>query len=114
MGITTDKFFENIYSAVFSPKAFFEREDENISVRVAAGTVVLVSLIYQFASGIFNASILKVTFIFTLTMNVLCSLIMWFFTARTCDAVYEKQPFWVHQSTPSFRLEERKMRVCLV
>ena len=81
MGITTDNFFEKIYSVIFSPKAFFEKENENISLRVAAGTVVIVTLLYQFALGIFDGSILNVTFIFTLTMNVLSALVMWFFTA---------------------------------
>ena len=40
MGITVNDFFENIYSVIFSPKAFFEREDITISIRLALVTVI--------------------------------------------------------------------------
>ena len=45
MGITVNDFFENIYSVIFSPKAFFEREDITISIRLALVTVIFISLI---------------------------------------------------------------------
>ena len=69
MGITTNDFFENIYSALFSPKAFFERQDANISVRVAFATIVFISIIYKTAEGIFNKSILNVSFLGSLLFN---------------------------------------------
>ncbi len=81
MGITTDNFFENIYSVIFSPKEFFERKDIEISVREAIGVVVLVSTVYKLSLGIANKSIIEPFFIFSLIFGVLGSVIMWFLTA---------------------------------
>lgn len=81
MGITTEKYFENIYSVIFSPKAFFEREDLTISTRLAAATVALVATIAKLTSAIFDGSILNPSFILGLIFSILGSLFLWFITA---------------------------------
>lgn len=80
MGITFDDFFENIYSVIFSPKAFFERKDTIISVRLAFGNIIFVSLLFQLTSGILNGTVLKFSFIFTLILNILMTIFLWFLT----------------------------------
>lgn len=81
MGITTDNFFENIYSAIFSPKAFFEREDLTISIRVAIATIILVTTVYKTASGIFDGTITNITFFFSIIWSIISTIFMWFATA---------------------------------
>lgn len=81
MGITIDKYFENIYSVIFSPKAFFEREDLTISTRLATGTIILITTIVKLTNGVFDGSILEPTFIFGLFFTILGSLFLWFFTS---------------------------------
>lgn len=81
MGITTDKYFENIYSVIFSPKAFFEQEDLAVSTRLAAATIVLITTIAKLSSAIFDGSILQPAFILGLIFAILGSLFIWFFTA---------------------------------
>ena len=81
MGITVNDFFENIYSVIFSPKAFFERDDLKISVRLALGTVVFIAILTKLSYGIFDNSILKITFIFSLIWHVLMTVLVWFLTA---------------------------------
>lgn len=81
MGITTNDFFENIYSVIFSPKAFFEREDLTISIRLAFATVVFISLIYNVTKGIFDSSIVNTSFIFLLVWKIIFAVITWFLTA---------------------------------
>ena len=81
MGITTDNFFENIYSVIFSPKAFFEREDMTISIRLAIATLVLITVISKLASGIFDSSISNVMFIFSIIGSIISTIFLWFITA---------------------------------
>ncbi len=81
MGITTDNFFENIYSVIFSPKAFFEREDITISVRLALLTVVFITIIYEVTKSIFDSSILNAAYIFLLLWKIVIAVVLWFLTA---------------------------------
>ena len=80
MGITTDNFFENIYSVIFSPKAFFEREDLTVSVRLALATLIL-AVISKIASGIFDGSIYNIMFIFSIIWSIISTIFLWFITA---------------------------------
>lgn len=81
MGITTDQFFENIYSIIFSPKAFFENKEIKISLRVALGNVVFVAFISKLAMGVFDGSILSVRFVPSFIWTVLSIVVVWFLTA---------------------------------
>ncbi len=81
MGITVNDFFENIYSVIFSPKAFFEREDITVSIRLAVVTVVFIALINKLTLGIFDGSILSVMFILSLLGSIISTVFIWFLTA---------------------------------
>ncbi|HIS88769.1 TPA: YIP1 family protein [Candidatus Avigastranaerophilus faecigallinarum] len=81
MGITVNDFFENIYSVIFSPKAFFEREDITISVRLALVTVIFIALINKITLGIFDGSILNMMFILSLLGSIISTVFLWFLTA---------------------------------
>ncbi len=81
MGITVNDFFENIYSVIFSPKAFFEREDITISIRLALVTVVFIALINKITLGIFDGSILNLMFILSLLGSIISTVFLWFLTA---------------------------------
>ena len=81
MGITTNDFFENIYSVIFSPKAFFEREEMKISVRIGLATVIFVSLIYNLTKAVFDTSIISKAFFFLLIWKIIFAVIAWFLTA---------------------------------
>ncbi len=81
MGITTEEFFENIYSVIFSPKSFFERNDMKMSVRLALATIIFVAFISKLASGIIDNSIREPIFILFLIWNILKTTIFWFLTA---------------------------------
>ena len=81
MGITTDEFFENIYSVIFSPKSFFERTDLKISIRLALATIIFIAFIGKVLSGISNGSIFNITFIFSLIWHIIATIILWFLTA---------------------------------
>ena len=81
MGITVNDFFENIYSVIFSPKAFFEREDITISIRLALVTVIFISLINKITLGIFDGSILNAMFILSLLGSIISTVFLWFLTA---------------------------------
>ena len=81
MGITVNDFFENIYSVIFSPKAFFEREDVTVSIRLAVVTVVFIALINKLTLGIFDGSILSLMFIFSLFYSIISTVFIWFLTA---------------------------------
>ena len=81
MGITVNDFFENIYSVIFSPKAFFEREDITISIRLALVTVVFIALINRITLGIFDGSILNLMFILSLLGSITSTVLLWFLTA---------------------------------
>lgn len=80
MGITTDKYFENLYSVIFSPKAFFEREDLTVSIRLAVTTVVLIASIFRIASSIFDGSIYNPFFLISLFFTIISALLIWFLT----------------------------------
>ena len=81
MGITLDKYFENIYSVIFSPKAFFEREDLTISTRLAVTTVTLVAAISKISISIFDGSITNPLFNLTLIYSIVTAIFLWFVTA---------------------------------
>ncbi len=81
MGITTDEFFENIYKVIFNPKEFFEQKDMTVSVRLALATIILIAVINKFSFGIFDGSVLKISFIFSLIWGVISVVILWFLTA---------------------------------
>ncbi len=81
MGITTNNFFENIYSVIFSPKSFFEREDITISIRLALATIIFISVINKLVAGIFDKSILNLMFIPSLIWHVILTIILWLLTA---------------------------------
>lgn len=81
MGITVNDFFENIYSVIFSPKAFFEREDITISIRLALVTVIFIALINKITLGIFDGSILNLMFILSLLGSIISTVLLWFLTA---------------------------------
>ena len=80
MGITTNDFFENIYSVIFSPKAFFEREDMQISSRLAVSTVIFIAVITKLAIGIFNGEIHNLLFLLSVFGTIISTLIIWFLT----------------------------------
>lgn len=81
MGITVNDYFENIYSVIFSPKAFFEREDMQISVRLAFVTVVFISLINRTAISIADGSINNLKFYASTLFFTIGTLILWLITA---------------------------------
>lgn len=81
MGITTDEFFENIYKVIFNPKEFFGQKDMTVSVRLALATIILIAVINKFSFGIFDGSVLKISFIFSLIWGVISVVILWFLTA---------------------------------
>ena len=81
MGITADEFFENIYSVIFSPKAFYENKDVKISVRVALGTIFFISILIKLTSSIFDGSIISMTFWSSLFFNIVATVVLWFLTA---------------------------------
>ena len=80
MGITTDKYFENLYSVIFSPKAFFEREDLTISIRLAVTTVILITVLSKIATSIFDGSITNMWFVPSLIWSIICAIFLWFIT----------------------------------
>lgn len=81
MGITINDFFENIYSVIFSPKAFFERENINISIRLAISTIIFIAFLNKLAVGIFNGSITNIMFIFAILGSIIATVVAWFITA---------------------------------
>lgn len=80
MGITTNNFFENIYSVIFSPKAFFERQDLQISIRLAIATIAFISAVNIILTAIASGAITSWLFIFTFIFKVITALICWFLT----------------------------------
>ena len=81
MGITTNEFFENIYSVIFSPKAFYENKDIKISIRVALGTILFISILIKLTSSIFDGSIITLTFWSSMFFHIIVTIFLWFFTA---------------------------------
>lgn len=80
MGITTENYFEYIYSVIFSPKSFFEDENIQTSARLAIGTVVLVTLFTQIGVAISNNTILETFFVLSLLWKVCFTVVCWFIT----------------------------------
>lgn len=81
MGITTDSFFEKIYNVIFEPKLFFKQDNTNISIRLACAVIAVIAAINKCSSGIFDGSILKVSFALSLFWTILGTILMWFLTA---------------------------------
>ncbi len=81
MGITANNFFENIYSVIFSPKAFFEREDIKISTRLSVGTIIFIAAVNKFASAVSDGSIYNFFFIFSFLWAIIVTTAIWFLTA---------------------------------
>ena len=81
MGITTNDFFENIYSVIFSPKAFFESKEIKISLRLAIATIVSVVTFSNITTSVFDGSVLTFSFVTSLIFNVVVSVVVWFLTA---------------------------------
>ncbi len=81
MGITTDQFFENIYSVIFSPKEFFKRDDITKSVRLSIATVAFIAVMTKTAFAAFEGGIQSWTFIFPLIWHVIVQITFWFLTA---------------------------------
>lgn len=81
MGITTNDFFENIYSVIFSPKAFFERQDLQISIRLAIATILFVSSVTIILGAVLSGDILSILFPFSFVFKLITALICWFLTA---------------------------------
>ncbi len=80
MGITTEEFFENIYSVIFSPKEFYNRTDLTKSVRLGAATVAFIAVIVKTAFEVFNNGIHSWTFILGLAGSIIVQIIAWFLT----------------------------------
>jgi hypothetical protein len=81
MGITTNDFFENIYSVIFSPKAFFERKDLTYSVRVALATVIFIAIVNKCTCSILNQETNYIWLIFSLIGSIIGAIVIWFLTA---------------------------------
>ena len=81
MGITADEFFENIYSVIFSPKAFYENKDVKFSLRVAFGTILFVTFINRIAQAVLDGSVAMITFISSLIWHLVLICVVWFLTS---------------------------------
>lgn len=81
MGITVNNFFENIYSVIFSPKAFFESKDIKISLRLAIATIISIVIFSKITSAVFDGSLMTFSFVTALIFNVVFSVIVWFLTS---------------------------------
>ena len=81
MGITTENFFENIYEVIFSPKKFFEKEDQKISIRLALCTIIFLTIFVQLSKGIINSEITNWFFIFNLIGSIISAILIWFLSA---------------------------------
>ncbi len=79
MGITTEEFFENIYSVIFSPKEFYDRQDLTKSTRLAVATIVCITIISKTAFEIFNNGINN-WFIYSLIWSIIVQIFIWFLT----------------------------------
>ena len=80
MGITINDFFENIYSAIFSPKDFFEN-NRQISIRVAIGTIALSYSVYKISEYIAGDKIIDYSFVFPFVFGFIKVVIFWFLTS---------------------------------
>ena len=81
MGITTENFFENIYQVIFTPKEFFEKEEQTISIRLALCTIIFITIFAQLSKAILNSEITNWFFIFSLIGNIIGVILIWFLSA---------------------------------
>lgn len=81
MGITADEFFEKIYRVIFTPKEFFEQKDMTVSVRLALSVIIMIALINKVSFGIFDGSIMRISFLFSLLWAIILTVSIWFFTS---------------------------------
>lgn len=81
MGITADDFFEKIYRVIFTPKEFFEQKDMTLSVRLALSVIIMIALINKVSFGIFDGSIMRISFLFSLLWSIILTVSIWFFTS---------------------------------
>lgn len=81
MGITTENFFENIYQVIFEPKTFFEKEDKNISIRLALGTIIFIAIFTNIAKAIIESNLTNWFFIFSLLGSIIGTVLIWFLSA---------------------------------
>ena len=80
MGITVEKYFENLYSVIFSPKAFFKREDLSISIRLAITTITLVTVFTKCTIATFEGTIGTGGFYAGIIGGILSTIFLWFIT----------------------------------
>ena len=80
MGITAEKYFENLYSVIFSPKAFFKREDLSISIRLAITTITLVTVFTKCTIATFEGTLGTGSFYASLISGILSTIFLWFIT----------------------------------
>ena len=78
MGITTENFFENIYQVIFTPKEFFEKEEQTISIRLALCTIISITIFTQISKAILNSELTNWFFIFSLIGSIIGSILIWF------------------------------------
>lgn len=78
MGITTEEFFQNIYNVLFSPKEFFEDENSNISIRLAVGLVIVMTVINKSADAIIDNTMSNWAYILSLIFGIIGSILFWF------------------------------------
>ncbi len=81
MGITSNDFFEYLYSVIFSPKAFFEKKDIQISIRLAIALIISIAAINSLSAGIINRTIYHWTFILSFIWQIIISIFWWFMSA---------------------------------
>lgn len=81
MGITTDDFFVKIYNVLFSPKEFFENKDQQISLRLAFGTLIAITIITQTCIAISNKEILSLSYALVLAFKLIGTIFFWFISA---------------------------------
>lgn len=81
MGITADEFFEKIYRVIFTPKEFFAQKDMTVSVRLALSVIIMIALINKVSFGIFDGSIMRISFLFSLLWSIILTVSIWFFTS---------------------------------
>lgn len=81
MGITTDDFFVKIYNVLFSPKEFFENKEEKISLRLALGTLIAITIITQTCIAITNKEIQSISFAFVLAVKIMGTIFYWFLSS---------------------------------
>ena len=81
MGITIENFFENIYQVIFTPKAFFENKERNISIRLALSTIIFIAIFTKTAMAILKSELTNWFFIFSLLGSIIGAILIWFLSA---------------------------------